>query len=154
MTPRASSLASRAWTVPRATPSWRATSRRPTRGFARRVEIRRASSSSMVILHSLSCESAHIVAVLRSRDGHTCQPWARVLHCEPSDDDDGRAMFEEGQLYSPVSAGGDGEVTVHLADDHPGANDPAYRRRRNEIAATALAWEPGTPAPHIDYEDA
>jgi phenylalanine-4-hydroxylase len=63
-------------------------------------------------------------------------------------------MFEEGQLYSPVSAGGDGEVTVHLADDHPGANDPAYRRRRNEIAAAALAWQPGTPAPHIDYEEA
>jgi len=63
-------------------------------------------------------------------------------------------MFEEGQLYSPVSAGGDGEVTVHLADDHPGANDPAYRRRRNEIAAAALAWQPGTPAPDIDYEDA
>jgi phenylalanine-4-hydroxylase len=63
-------------------------------------------------------------------------------------------MFEEGQLYSPVSAGGDGEVTVHLADDHPGANDPAYRARRNEIAAAALAWQPGTPAPHIDYEEA
>jgi phenylalanine-4-hydroxylase len=63
-------------------------------------------------------------------------------------------MFEEGQLYSAVSAGGDGEVTVHLADDHPGANDPAYRRRRNEIAAAALAWQPGTPAPHIDYEEA
>ena len=63
-------------------------------------------------------------------------------------------MFEEGQLYSPVSAGDDGEVTVHLADDHPGANDPAYRRRRNEIAAAAVAWQPGTPAPHIDYEEA
>jgi phenylalanine-4-hydroxylase len=66
----------------------------------------------------------------------------------------GRAMFEEGQLYSPVSAGGDGEVTVHLADDHPGANDPAYRRRRNEIAAAALAWQPGTPAPGIAYGEA
>ncbi len=63
-------------------------------------------------------------------------------------------MFEEGQLYSPVSAGGDGEVTVHLADDHPGANDPAYRRRRGEIAAAALAWRPGEPAPQIHYTDA
>jgi phenylalanine-4-hydroxylase len=47
-------------------------------------------------------------------------------------------MFEEAQLYSPVTADGD-EVTVHLAHDHPGAGDPDYRRRRNEIAALALA---------------
>ena len=60
-------------------------------------------------------------------------------------------MFEEGQLYSPVTAGDDGEVTVHLAHDHPGANDPAYRARRNEIAAGALAWRPGEPSPLIDY---
>src|SRR5688572_22425757 len=63
-------------------------------------------------------------------------------------------MFEEGQLYSPVTQDAAGAVTVHLADDHPGANDPAYRERRNDIAAAALAWEPGTPAPHIDYTDA
>src|SRR3954470_20246302 len=60
-------------------------------------------------------------------------------------------MFEEGQLYSPVTAGEDGEVHVHLDDDHPGANDPAYRARRNEIAAAALAWEPGEPSPQIVY---
>jgi phenylalanine-4-hydroxylase len=60
-------------------------------------------------------------------------------------------MFQEGQLYSPVTSGHDGAVTVHLADDHPGANDPAYRARRNEIAAAALAWTPGEPAPTIDY---
>ncbi|HEY3189510.1 MAG TPA: phenylalanine 4-monooxygenase [Solirubrobacteraceae bacterium] len=60
-------------------------------------------------------------------------------------------MFEEGQLYSPVTAGDDGEVTVHLAHDHPGANDPVYRARRNEIAAAALAWRPGEPSPLIDY---
>lgn len=60
-------------------------------------------------------------------------------------------MFQEGQLYSPVTAGEDGEVRVHLADDHPGAHDPDYRRRRDEIAAAALAWEPGAPAPAIDY---
>ena len=63
-------------------------------------------------------------------------------------------MFEEAQLYSPVSTGEDGEVTVHLAHDHPGANDPAYRRRRGEIAAAALAWRAGEPAPRIDYNDA
>jgi phenylalanine-4-hydroxylase len=62
-------------------------------------------------------------------------------------------LFEEGQLYSPVSTGDDGTVTVHLADDHPGANDPAYRRRRAEIAAAALAWRPGTPPPRIDYTE-
>ena len=63
-------------------------------------------------------------------------------------------MYEEGQLYSPVTQGEGGQVTVHLADDHPGANDPDYRARRNEIAAAALAWEPGTPAPPVDYTDA
>jgi phenylalanine-4-hydroxylase len=63
-------------------------------------------------------------------------------------------VFEEAQLYSPVTTGAGGEVTVHLHDGHPGANDPAYRRRRNEIAAAALAWRPGEPAPLIDYEAA
>ena len=56
-------------------------------------------------------------------------------------------MFEEAQLYSPVTTGDGGEVTVHLHDGHPGADDPDYRRRRNEIAAAALAWQPGAPAP-------
>ena len=62
-------------------------------------------------------------------------------------------MFEEGQLYSPVSTGEGGAVTVHLADDHPGADDPVYRARRNEIAAAALAWSAGQPPPQIDYSD-
>ena len=60
-------------------------------------------------------------------------------------------MFEEAQLYSPVTKRDDGNVEVHLADDHPGASDPRYRERRNEIAALALAWEPGRPAPRVDY---
>jgi phenylalanine-4-hydroxylase len=63
-------------------------------------------------------------------------------------------VFEEAQLYSPVTTGAGGEVTVHLHDGHPGANDPDYRRRRNEIAAAALAWRPGELAPRIDYEAA
>src|SRR3954467_9233583 len=63
-------------------------------------------------------------------------------------------MFEEGQLYSPVTAGDDGAVTVHLAHDHPGANDPVYRARRNEIAAAAMAWRPGDPSPRIEYTEA
>jgi phenylalanine-4-hydroxylase len=61
-------------------------------------------------------------------------------------------MFEEAQLYSPVTHDGEG-VTVHLASDHPGADDPEYRRRRNDIAALALAWEPGEPAPPVEYTE-
>lgn len=63
-------------------------------------------------------------------------------------------MFEEGQLYSPVTTSEHGHVEVHLADDHPGANDPAYRARRNDIASLALAWSPGEPAPPVEYSDA
>jgi len=62
-------------------------------------------------------------------------------------------MFEEAQLYSPVTTGDDGSVTVHLAHDHPGANDPAYRARRSEIAAAALAWRPGEASPTIAYSE-
>jgi phenylalanine-4-hydroxylase len=63
-------------------------------------------------------------------------------------------MFEEAQLYSPVTANEDGTVQVELASDHPGASDPVYRERRNVIAAQALAWEPGTPPPRIEYTEA
>jgi phenylalanine-4-hydroxylase len=62
-------------------------------------------------------------------------------------------MYEEAQLYSPVTTDESGEVTVHLAHDHPGANDPHYRVRRNEIAAAALQWQPGEPAPEISYTE-
>ena len=62
-------------------------------------------------------------------------------------------MFEEAQLYSPVTTEADGSVTVHLAHDHPGANDPRYRARRAEIAAAALAWSPGRPAPSVAYTE-
>jgi phenylalanine-4-hydroxylase len=63
-------------------------------------------------------------------------------------------VFEEAQLYSPVTTGAGGEVTVHLHHGHPGAGDPGYRRRRGEIAAAALGWQPGEPAPHIAYSAA
>src|SRR5690606_12933703 len=63
-------------------------------------------------------------------------------------------MFEEAQLYSPVTTGEDGTVTVHLSADHPGRDDPAYRERRNAIAAQALTWTPGNPPPVIDYAEA
>ena len=48
-------------------------------------------------------------------------------------------MFEEAQLYAPVTRSGD-DVTVHLAADHPGAVDPEYRARRNALAALAMDW--------------
>ncbi len=63
-------------------------------------------------------------------------------------------MFEEGQLYSPVTTGADGTVEVHLGEDHPGFHDEAYRARRNAIAAAAVAWEPGRPVPHVEYTEA
>ncbi len=66
-------------------------------------------------------------------------------------------MFEEAQLYSPVTQDDDGTVTVHLAAGHPGVADPVYRARRNAIAAAALAWEAGPPTappPRIAYTDA
>jgi len=61
-------------------------------------------------------------------------------------------MFEEGQLYAPVTREGS-DVTVHLADDHPGFHDQAYRDRRNAIAAAAMDWTAGEPLPEIPYTD-
>ncbi len=64
-------------------------------------------------------------------------------------------MFNEAQLYSPVSgADGNGPVEVELAADHPGVADPAYRARRNAIAALAVGYTRGDPVPHADYTDA
>lgn len=60
-------------------------------------------------------------------------------------------MFEEGQLYSPVTQHADGKVEVHLGENHPGFSDPHYRERRNEIAAVSAAWTPGEPVPRISY---
>ena len=60
-------------------------------------------------------------------------------------------MFEEAQLYAPVTTSDDGSVTVHLAEDHPGFADASYRKRRNHIASLALGWEPSRPVPHADY---
>ncbi len=62
-------------------------------------------------------------------------------------------MFEEGQLYSAVTTEDDGTVQVHLADNHPGRDDPAYLARRGEIAAVSLAHRAGEPVPTIDYTD-
>ncbi|MFI6045195.1 phenylalanine 4-monooxygenase [Nocardia sp. NPDC051321] len=62
-------------------------------------------------------------------------------------------MFTEAQLYSPVTRSGDGDVTVHLSDEHPGVHDADYRARRNAIAALALDYAPGKPVPQIDYTE-
>jgi phenylalanine-4-hydroxylase len=62
-------------------------------------------------------------------------------------------MFEEAQLYSPVTQSDDGKVEVHLGKDHPGFNDPDYRARRNEIAAAAMVWAPGQPVPRVAYNE-
>lgn len=62
-------------------------------------------------------------------------------------------MFTEAQLYSPVTTGVDGDVTVHLSDQHPGVHDPEYRARRNAIAALALDYRPGAPVPHVAYSE-
>src|SRR5829696_1819924 len=64
------------------------------------------------------------------------------------------AMFEEAQLYAPVTRSEEGDVTVHLNDDHPGAVDPEYRARRNALAALAMEWQRGTPLPAATYTDA
>jgi phenylalanine-4-hydroxylase len=79
--------------------------------------------------------------------GPTLLAWAVTNHKEVG------AMFEDGQLYSPVTEHEDGTVEVHLADNHPGREDTAYLTRRGNIAAAALRWERGTPTPVIDYTD-
>jgi phenylalanine-4-hydroxylase len=60
-------------------------------------------------------------------------------------------VFEEAQLYAPITTAADGAVTVHLDEDHPGFADPAYRARRNLIAGRALRWSPGHPIPRVQY---
>lgn len=55
--------------------------------------------------------------------------------------------------YSPVVADRSGRVSVELASDHPGAGDPAYRARRDTLAALAAGWSPGDPLPRPDYTE-
>ena len=62
-------------------------------------------------------------------------------------------MFEEAQLYAPVEQDEHGNVEVRLGKDHPGANDPVYRERRNAIASQALEWREGAPLPQVAYTD-
>jgi phenylalanine-4-hydroxylase len=55
--------------------------------------------------------------------------------------------------YSPVHRGADGQITVELAEDHPGVTDPVYRARRDHLASLADEWEPGQPTPEPEYTD-
>jgi phenylalanine-4-hydroxylase len=104
----------------------------------------------MVMLTSISSVRWSDLRFLTYFGGHTCKRAAAGRSCPYAR---GADVFEEAQLYSPVTTGAGGEVTVHLHDGHPGADDAGYRRRRNEIAAAALAWRAGAPAPAIDYHD-
>ncbi len=61
--------------------------------------------------------------------------------------------MDDRQRYAPVVAGRDGQVCVQLGASHPGASDPRYRARRNQIAALALRWTPDQPVPPAPYED-
>lgn len=54
--------------------------------------------------------------------------------------------------YSPVVTSPDG-LRVELDRDHPGFADPAYRRRRDEIAALSAAHEAGAQLPRVDYSE-
>jgi phenylalanine-4-hydroxylase len=53
---------------------------------------------------------------------------------------------------APAHAGGAAEL-VQLSPDHPGFQDEIYRRRRNEIAALALAYRRGDPVPDVHYSE-
>lgn len=61
-------------------------------------------------------------------------------------------MAGGSQLYAPVLRDG-GVVDVVLGPTHPGFSDPAYRARRNALAARALDWQPGRPVPEPEYTD-
>lgn len=67
---------------------------------------------------------------------------------------DSTTETDDSPLYAPVERGESGDVTVLLGDDHPGVNDPSYRRRRNAIASLSIDWSPGDPVPEVEYSDA
>src|SRR3954454_1116652 len=155
-TPRDWSLSRRAVTVPRATPSRRESSSTPIRGSSRRDVMMRASSLSigLGILRRILSGGRRTLCTLPPPDGPACQLHGEVLRsAPPAVARRGVTMFEEAQLYSPVTHDADGKAVVHLGEEHPGFNDPAYRERRNEIATAATLWSPGEPLPHIDYAD-
>jgi phenylalanine-4-hydroxylase len=68
-------------------------------------------------------------------------------------EDEGRKVLAVADLYAPVVRDGQGDVEVVLGADHPGFSDPAYRARRNALAALALDWRRGDPVPEPEYSD-
>ncbi len=60
-------------------------------------------------------------------------------------------MKQSSSLYAPVVRDDLGGVEVVLGQDHPGFHDPAYRARRNALAALAVDWKTGRPIPYADY---
>lgn len=48
---------------------------------------------------------------------------------------------------------GAGKSLVELDQDHPGFRDPAYRRRRDEIARVASAYQDGDLVPDVPYSE-
>jgi phenylalanine-4-hydroxylase len=60
-------------------------------------------------------------------------------------------MAADAQLYAPVRRDDRGGVEVVLGRDHPGFRDPAYRERRNQLAALSVDWVPGQPIPQPEY---
>lgn len=61
-------------------------------------------------------------------------------------------LRETPAVPEPSHAGGAAEL-VQLSPDHPGFQDEIYRRRRNEIAALALAYRPSDPVPDVHYSE-
>ena len=55
-------------------------------------------------------------------------------------------MFEEAQLYAPVTRGTATGSRSTSPTTTPARTTPSTARRRNEIAAAALAWRPGEPS--------
>src|SRR3954462_14697984 len=154
-TPRAWSFSRRAVTVPRATPRRRESSSTPIRGSSRRAVMMRASSGSIGLgmLRRACWGRGGTLCTLPGVPCATCKLPRAVLRCRARSSAKGAEMFEEAQLYSPVTQGEDGTAVVHLGEEHPGFNDPAYRERRHEIATAATRWSPGEPVPQIAYAD-
>ena len=83
-------------------------------------------------------------ATWRLRLGSVARPGAR---CCPF------FMFEEGQLYAPVTREG-ADVTVHLADDHPGVRRSGLPRASQRDGRAALDWSPEAHCRSIPYTEA
>jgi len=60
------------------------------------------------------------------------------------------ARIVTGDLDDAIA---DRNAIVQLDPDHPGFRDPAYRRRRNQIAQIATKYHPGDPIPDAPYTD-